>query len=109
MMDESIYRQRVDGVLRSLDAAFETIDPDLAESDYSQGTLVVTFAQAQKLIISPQTPLRQIWVAFRDRAWHMSLTAAGRWIDDRDSRVELFELVASIAREQAGVTIPSQP
>lgn len=104
-MNETEYRQRVDDAMRRIDAAFEEVDPDLAESDYGQGSLVVTFYQKLKLIVSPQTPLRQIWVAFRDRAWHLDLTD-GRWLDDRGEGVELFALVASIVREQAGVALP---
>jgi CyaY protein len=103
---ESIYRQRVDKVLSRLDNSFENVDPDLAESDFYQGTLVITFKQAHKLILSPQTPLRQIWVAFRDRAWHLSLDpTSGRWLDDRGQGVELFALVTDLAREHAGVTL----
>ena len=104
-MNESEYRQRVDDAMRCIDIAFEEVDPDLAESDYSQGSLVVTFRQALKLIVSPQAPLRQIWVAFRDRAWHLSLTD-GRWLDDRGGGSELFSLIASIAHEHVGITLP---
>jgi CyaY protein len=105
-MDEGAYRHRVEEEMRRIDAAFEKVDPDLAESDFSQGTLVVTFAQAHKLIISPQAPVRQIWAAFRDRAWHFSENAAsGRWLDDRGQGVELFALVTTLAREHAGVEV----
>jgi CyaY protein len=103
---ESAYRQRVDEALARLDKSFEDVDPDLAESDFAQGILVITFMQAHKLILSPQTPLRQLWGAFRDRAWHFGFDAAsGRWLDDRDQGVELFELVAKLAREHAGVEL----
>ena len=82
------------------------MDPDLAESDYAQSTLVVTFGQAHRLIVSPQTPVRQIWAAFRDRAWHFSLDeASGRWLDDRGGGVELVALVVSLAREHACVEL----
>jgi CyaY protein len=105
-MGENAYRQCVDEVFRRIDAAFETIDPDLAESDYAQGTLVITFQQAHKLILSPQTPLRQIWVAFRDRAWHFGLDhAKGQWLDDRGQSVDLLGLVAQLARDNAGVQV----
>jgi len=68
--------------------------------------LVVTFGQAHQLVISPQAPVRQIWAAFRDRAWHFSLDeSSGRWLDDRGQGVELVALVRSLAREQAGVEI----
>jgi CyaY protein len=104
--EEAAYRQRVDEVLAKLDKSFENVDPDLAESDFSQGTLVLTFKQAHKLILSPQAPMRQIWAAFRDRAWHFGLDgASGRWMDDRGQGVELFALISNLAREHAGVEL----
>jgi|WetSurMetagenome_2_1015567.scaffolds.fasta_scaffold813001_2 iron donor protein CyaY len=106
MVDEGAYRHRVDELLLRLDAAFESVDPDLAESDYAQGTLVITFQQAHKLIVSPQAPLRQIWAAFRDRAWHFGLDEeSGRWLDDRGQGVEIVALVAKLAREHAGIEL----
>ncbi len=105
-MNEASYRQSVDVLLSRLDAAFEKVDPDLAESEYAQGTLVVTFREAHKLIISPQAPLQQIWAAFRDRAWHFRLDeGSDRWLDDKDEGVELIALVTGLAREEAGVEI----
>ena len=104
--EEGAYRKLVDEVLAKLDKGFENVDPDLAESDFSQGTLVIIFKQAHKLILSPQTPLRQIWAAFRDRAWHFDRdSASGRWIDDRGLGVELFGLVTDLAREHGGVEL----
>lgn len=104
-MEEKQYRQLVDDVFHRIDAAFEAVDPDLAESMYSQGTLTIVFRETHKLILSPQTPVRQIWVAFRDRAWHLDRDAAGKWLDDRGSGVELFALVKELTAEAAGVTV----
>lgn len=105
-MNEPAYRQRVDALLSRLDASFADVDPDLAESEYGQGTLVVTFHQTHKLIISPQAPLRQIWAAFRDRAWHFNFDEeSSRWLDDKGQGVEIVELVEGLAREHAGVDI----
>jgi len=104
--EEGAYRKLVDEALAKLDKAFENVDPDLAESDFSQGTLVIVFRQAHKLILSPQTPLRQIWAAFRDRAWPFAFEgASGRWMDDRGLGVELFGLVTDLAREHGGVDL----
>jgi CyaY protein len=104
-MEEKQYRQLVDDVFHRIDAAFEAVDPDLAESMYSQGTLTIVFRETQKLILSPQAPVRQIWVAFRDRAWHFGLAASGQWLDDRRSDVELFALVKDLAREACGLAL----
>ncbi len=106
MMDERVYRHIVDDVFKKLDAAFEPVDPDLAESMYAQGTLTVVFGDGRKLIVSPQPPVRQIWVAFRDRAWHFDREeATGRWLDDRGQGVELYALVEQLTREATGQTI----
>jgi CyaY protein len=106
MMDPRAYRTRVDDTLRRIDAAFEDVDPDAAESDYAQGTLVVTFRQTHKLILSPQAPVHQLWVAFRDRAWHFNWDeTAGRWLDDRGQGVELLALITELASREAGVAL----
>lgn len=104
MTDESSYRTRIDETLKRIDAAFENVDPDLAESDYAQGSLIITFKQAHKLILSPQAPLRQLWVAFRDRAWHLNYED-GRWIDDRGQGVELLTLIADLTQQNASVAL----
>jgi CyaY protein len=104
MTDDRTYRARIDETLKHIDAAFEDVDPDLAESDYAQGSLIITFKQAHKLILSPQAPLRQLWVAFRDRAWHLN-DEGGRWIDDRGQGVELLALIADLTKQNAGVAL----
>jgi CyaY protein len=103
MMDEKVYRQLVDDAFHRIDAAFESVDPDAAESMLSQGTLTVVFAGAQRFIISPQPPVRQIWAAFKDRAWHFDHDPArGAWLDDRGRGIELYALVEQITHEAAG-------
>jgi iron donor protein CyaY len=105
-MEEKLYRQLVDDTFRRIDAAFENVDPDLAESTFSQGTLTIVFREQQELILSPQAPTRQIWAAFRDRAWHFGLRSqADGWVDDRDQGIELFALIEDLARTAAGVTV----
>lgn len=106
MMQEPAYRQLVDETFKSVDAAFERIDPDLAESVIAQGTLTVLFNGKLRFILSPQTPVRQLWAAFRDRAWHFDYDeAARRWMDDRGAGIELYALVERVTKETVGETI----
>jgi CyaY protein len=105
MIEEKIYRQLVDEVFHRIDTAFEDVDPDLAESTSSQGTLTILYNQKVRFILSPQAPVRQIWAAFKDRAWHFDRDAAGRWIDDRGRGIELYRLVEDITRETVGQTV----
>jgi CyaY protein len=105
MIEEKIYRQLVDEVFHRIDAAFEDVDPDLAESTSSQGTLTILYEQKLRFILSPQAPVRQIWAAFKDRAWHFDRDAAGNWMDDRGRGIELYRLVEDITREAVGQTV----
>jgi CyaY protein len=105
-MEESHYRRLIDDTFKVIDAAFEDVDPDLAESVIAQGTLTILFADGRRCILSPQTPVRQLWLAFRDRAWHFDLHAESqRWLDDRGQGVELVSLVEQITREASGLTV----
>ena len=105
MIEEKIYRQLIDDVFHRIDAAFEDVDPDLAESTSAQGTLTILYQGKLRFILSPQTPVRQIWAAFKDRAWHFDRDASGNWIDDRGRGIELYGLVEEITREAAGQTV----
>lgn len=105
-IEEKVYRQWVDQVFARVDAAFEDADPDLAESSLSQGTLTITFKNQHRFIISPQTPVRQIWVAFKDRAWHFDWhPTTNQWKDDRGQDIDLYKLVESTTKQEAGVDV----
>ncbi len=106
LMEERIYRRLVDETFERIDAAFADADPDLAESNVSQGTLTVVFRGERRLIVTPQPPVRQIWVAFRENAWHFDHDpTTGRWIDDRGRGIDLYRLIADTTRDAAGISI----
>src|SRR5262250_1095047 len=105
-MDEKRYRHLLDDTYARVDRAFETVDPDVAEVSSSQGTLTITFFEKQRLMLTPQPSPRQLWVAFRDRAWHFDWDVARRtWLDDRGQGVELVKLVEDTTRDAAGVQV----
>lgn len=105
-IDEKIYRQLLDDTYARVDRAFEGVDPDLAEVSVSQGTLTITFLEKQRLMLTPQPSPRQLWVAFRDRAWHFDWDPARRtWLDDRGQGVDLFALLEQTTREAGGVAV----
>jgi CyaY protein len=106
MMDEKLYRHLVDETYARIDRAFEDADPDLAEVTISQGALTIAFGERLKLMVTPQPPVRQLWVAFRDRAWHFDWDAARvAWMDDRGQGIELQKLVEDTTRETAKVDV----
>lgn len=106
MLDEKTYRRLLDDTFARIDRAFEDVDPDLAESNVSQGALTVTMRGSQRLILSPQPSPRQLWVAFRDRAWHFDWNEARAcWLDDRGQDIEALGLVAELTQSAAGVSL----
>jgi CyaY protein len=105
-LDEKRYRQLLDDAYARVDRAFEQVDPDIAEVSISQGTLTITFFEKQRLMVTPQPSPRQLWVAFRDRAWHFDYDQTSkRWLDDRGQGIEATGLVEKTAREAAGVEV----
>lgn len=106
MLDEKTYRRLLDDTFARVDRAFEDVDPDLAESSVSQGALTVTMRGGARLILSPQPSPRQLWLAFRDRAWHFDWNEArGCWLDDRGQDIEALGLIAALTRDAAGVDV----
>jgi CyaY protein len=105
MMDEKTYRMLVDETLSHIDRAFEPIDPDLAESSISQGALTILFSDGLRAIVSPQPPVRQMWLAFRDRGYHFNWDGA-RWIDDKESARDLYATIREIIRAKTGQDVP---
>lgn len=105
-MDEKTYRRRLDDTLARIDRAFDDVDPDLAESNLAQGALTITMRGGHRLILSPQPSPRQLWIAFRDQAWHFDWNAARAcWLDDRGRDIEALTLVSSLTKEAAGVEV----
>jgi len=106
ILDEKRYRQLLDDAYERIDRAFDDVDPDAAEVASGQGTLSITFLGKQRLMLTPQPSPRQLWVAFRDRAWHFDWNEERRaWFDDRELGLELYALLEETTREVGGVTI----
>ncbi|HVR62906.1 MAG TPA: iron donor protein CyaY [Polyangia bacterium] len=105
-LDEKTYRHILDDTFAHIDRAFDGVDPDLAEVSVSQGTLTITFAGNLRLMLTPQPSPRQLWVAFRDRAWHFDYdSATSRWLDDRGQQIEALSLIEDLTKQTASVTV----
>jgi iron donor protein CyaY len=105
-LDEKQYRDLLDDTFERIDRAYEAVDPDLAEVSLSQGTLTITFLEKQRLMLTPQPSPRQLWAAFRDRAWHFDWNEERHaWLDDRGQNIELLDLVERTTREVGAVEV----
>lgn len=83
MMDEAVFRQAADGALeslfKSLTRAGESYEFD---ADMNNGALTVEFEDsAAKFVVSPNTPVRQIWVSAHSRSFKLDWNeAAGAFL-----------------------------
>jgi iron-sulfur cluster assembly protein CyaY len=104
-MDESSYeRLAADTFKRVLDL-FEHTDPDDADVDAAGDVIRVDLRGGRRIVLNTQRPVRQLWLAGGQSAWHFSYDAAtGHWLDDK-GRGELFEVLRQLARDGAGLEL----
>lgn len=108
-MIEKEYRALVDVSFKKLEKAFDGIDPDLAEFEFSQGSITIQFADRTKCILSTQPSVSQVWVAAASKgiAHHFNYDASkGAWFDDKGKGVELIAFVKNLVKEISGVALP---
>jgi iron-sulfur cluster assembly protein CyaY len=108
-VDEQRYLHLADQAFRKIEAAFEEVDPDLAEAYLAGDVLTITYRDGSRCIVNTQRPTRQIWLAARSRGWHFDFDEATQtWLDDRGSGMELHRCVREVTRETVGITLPIQ-
>jgi iron donor protein CyaY len=103
-MDEQEFRRRADEALEDLQqrlsAAGEKHD---FESDFMAGALVVEFEEPPaKFVVSPNTPVRQIWVSAHMKSFKLDWDAAREAFVLADSGQTLAELMAAAIGEKLG-------
>ena len=57
-MTEKEYRELTSAAFKTVEKAFDSVDPDVAEFSLSQGAVTVQFADGTKLILSQQPSVR---------------------------------------------------
>lgn len=105
-MDESRYLRLAEDALEKLESMLEGVDADDVDIERAGGVITLAFRDGKKCVVNTQRPTRQVWLAANARAWHFGYDEqSGRWLDDKGQGVELFERVAAIVKEHAGVDV----
>lgn len=106
MMEEKAYRQLVATTFKQIEDAFENVDPDVVEATRAGDVLTLTFPDGMRCVISPQPPVRQIWLAARANAFHFNFDPeSGQWRDDHGRDLELMSYISDLVREEVGETV----
>lgn len=106
MMDEQEFRTRCDRVFEETRRALLPISEDHDfEVDLANGTLSLEFEEPEpaRFVVSPQTPVRQIWVSALSRSYRLA------WSDQAQDFVldgkNLRTLLAGLISEQLGTSV----
>lgn len=103
-MDEQEFKTRADAALESLYKRLSAASDEFEfEPDFNSGALAVEFDEPKaKFVVSPNTPVRQIWVSAQSKSYKLD------WDASRDSFVlpetgqSLTELMSSVIGQQIG-------
>ena len=109
MIDEREFRARSEAALISLRRALERAsDTHDFEVDSNAGALTIEFEDPPaKFVVSPNAPVRQIWVSARVQSFKLDWSEASTAFLLPDGRT-LHQLIADAVSEQLGerVSLP---
>lgn len=106
-MDEQEFRQRAD---QALDHLFQRLnkagEQHEFEADFNAGTLVVEFeAPPAKFVVSPNSPVRQVWVSAQMKSYKLDWDATRETFALPGGGATLVELLGQTVGSQLGEAV----
>jgi CyaY protein len=103
-MDEQEFKTRADEALSGLHRRLAALSDKFDfESDFNAGALAIEFdSPPGKFVISPNTPVRQIWVSAHSKSFKLDWDSARGAFVLASSGQTLAELVAGAIGQQLG-------
>jgi iron-sulfur cluster assembly protein CyaY len=107
MIDEQIFRKLAEAALDDLRRALEKAgDAHDFEVDSNQGALTVEFEDPPaRFVVSPNAPVRQIWVSARVKSFKLDWDEARAAFVLAGDKRDLKQLMAGVIGEQLGEEI----
>ena len=104
MMDENEFRKRSDQALTSLKQALITAEESADfEVEDQAGALHVSFEDGGRFVISPNAPVRQIWISALATSFKLEWSQADQDFVLQKTNEKLKPLVARLINQQLGV------
>jgi CyaY protein len=98
-MSESQFLRSIEATLARVETAIEAAGVS-AECSQTARILTIEFDDGGKIVINAQTPMRQLWLAWRGGAQHFTHDGT-RWLDTR-SGVEFFAALSLAVSSMLG-------
>ena len=106
--DEAHYRSAMKETLDRVERAFDSVDPDVAECTVQFGALTIAFPNGQRLILSSQPSVGQLWMAIAAKgvAYHFDFDhSKGEWRDDRGEGIEPLSFLSKYLEDVADLRL----
>ena len=104
MMDENDFRKRSDQALTSLKQALITAEESADfEVEDQAGALHVSFDDGGRFVISPNAPVRQIWISALATSFKLDWSESDQDFVLQKTGERLKPLVARLINQQLGV------
>lgn len=103
-MDEQEFKRRADQALEQLYRKLSGAAEDYEfEADFNSGALAIEFEEPPgKFVVSPNAPVRQVWVSAHSRSFKLDWDEAKSAFVYADTGETLDELIASAIGKQLG-------
>jgi iron donor protein CyaY len=104
MMDENDFRKRSDQAFTDLKQALITAEESADfEVEDQAGALHVSFEEGTRFVISPNAPVRQIWISALSTSFKLDWSDADHDFVLQKTGEKLKPLVARLINQQLGV------
>jgi iron donor protein CyaY len=106
-MDDQQFHQRADAALEDLNTALIAAGENYGfDVDFQAGALTVEFDEpAAKFVVSPNTPVRQIWVSALSRSFKLDWDEEAQVFVYPETEESLNALLANVISEHLGVPV----
>ena len=102
-MDEGAYERLAEDTFKRVLDLFQDVDPEDADVEAAGDVIRIDLRGGKRIVINTQRPVRQLWLAGGQSAWHFSHDGE-RWLDDK-GRGELFDILRQLARATSGLDL----
>jgi iron donor protein CyaY len=112
MIDEATFRRESDLALESLKQSLISAEDDdgTFEFEDNNGVMNIIFENgSSKFVITPNTPIRQIWISAQATSYKLDWTDAGHAFTLSKTGEDLKPLIQRLLREHLGdptITLP---
>jgi iron donor protein CyaY len=112
MIDEATFRRESDRALESLKQSLISAEDDNGTFEFedNNGVMNIIFENGSaKFVITPNTPIHQVWISAQATSYKLDWTEAGRAFTFPKTGEDLKTLIQRLLREHLGdptITLP---